>query len=413
MSSLQTSYDDLLSYNPNIGKVLDRNTYDFLGSANKKTQTALMDMWKDHLSKNLSLLEKHGFINDGCKGFGNNKATIAIGAGPSLKRHTVLLRKLNHWNAQFDFKMQPFLFVCSNHQFKPYLDEGIIPHFVLLVDASESESVYRQLTNIPKRGNNVVLACSLYANPKITHAWDKRGGTIQFYAPLGDWIPEEIPGVEEKQVMQGGNVMNLAWTMSYGCLNSRVFMAVGNDLSYPISKSLEERRKGYYADGDYSSNLASRRDEAARQFKWMGFEMRTDPFTGKQRIDLKPRATVQSLYSYKNWLEVNIGIQEAHKRSFHYYNCSEEGVLGVIAKDKSNMEDKDNWILMDEVYPKHYHTVSFEDATAHFITMREIWRQKRVIPIGAENAILSPGGMVGARIIDQHLNGGTRSGIII
>ena len=204
MKPLQTSYEGLLAHNPNIGKVLDKKTYDFIGNSSVKTQSSLMDMWKDHLSKNLSLLDKHGFINDGCRGFGTNKAVIAIGAGPSLKRHTERIKQLCHWNANFETKMQPFIFVCSNHQFKPYLEEGIIPHFVLLVDASESDAIYRQLCkNIPKRGHNTTLACSLYANPKITHEWDRRGGAIQFYAPMGDWIPEEIPGVEKKQILQG------------------------------------------------------------------------------------------------------------------------------------------------------------------------------------------------------------------
>jgi len=264
---------------------------------------------------------------------------------------------------------------------------------------SESDAIYGQLCkNIPKRGHNTVLICSLYANPKLTHEWDRRGGVIQFYAPMGDWIPEEIPGVEEKQIMQGGNVMNISWTMSFGCMGSKIFMAVGNDLSYPTSDDVEVRRKGYYADGDYSSNLASQRDEASRQFKWMGFSMRDDPFTGKPRIDFKPRSTVQSLYGYKNWLEINVGIQEIHSKSFHYYNCSEEGILGVAAKDKAKekLEDKDNWILLDEVYPKHYHTTTLEDATTQFLTMRELWRQKMATQTGAGNVIHLPGRTDGA-----------------
>ena len=410
---MQTSYEDLIKHNPKIGEMLDAKTYEFLDNSNEKTRDVLLGTWKKHLRKNLGLLEKHGFVNDGCLGFGHNKATIMIGAGPSLHRHTKKLKELNHWNAQFDTRGQPFVFMCSNHQFKPYLEEGIIPHFVLLVDASESDAIYEQLCkNIPKRGLNTILCCSLYANPKITKAWDKRGGLIQFYSPMGDWIPKEIPDAKEKQIMQGGNVMNIAWTMSYGCMGSRIFMAVGNDLSYPDAKTVEERRKGYYADGDYSTNLASKRDEASKQFKWMGFEMRSDPFTGKPRIDMKLRTTVQSLYGYKNWLEINIGIQEIHCNSFHYYNCSEEGILGVVAKDKAKdkLEDKDNWILLDELYPKHYHTTSFEDATSQFIAMRELWRQQRVSALDAVHAVHLPGRTGFVRPTDP---GVTQSGLII
>lgn len=412
---MKTSYKDLLKHNPKLGEVLDVDTYRFLDNSNAKTHSALLGMWKDHLKENVGLLEKHGFINDGCKGFGANKATIAIGAGPSLKRHTKRLKDLCHWNAGFKTTVQPFIFMSSNHQFKPYLEEGIIPHFVTLVDASESDAVYRQLCkNIPKRGLNTVLACTLYTNPKIVRDWDARGGIIQFYAPMGDWIAEEISDIGDKQVMQGGNVMNMAWILSFGCMGSRIFMAVGNDLSYPTVDNVESRRLGYYADGDYSTNLASKRDEAARQFKWMGFEMRNDPFSGEPRIDMKPRPTVQSLYGYKNWVEINIGIQEIHSKSFHYYNCSEEGILGVVAKDKSkdSLEDKDNWVLLDEIFPKHYHTTTLEDATSQFITMREIWRQKTINGSGANLASRLPVQTDIASLADQNQHGVTQSGII-
>ena len=388
---MQTSYKDLIAHNPKLGEILDSKTYEFLGDTSKKTKGSLLDMWKDHLSANLDLLDKHGFVNDGCSGFGSNKATIAIGAGPSLRRHEKKLRELNHFNAQFEFKQQPFLFISSNHQFKPLLDDGVIPHFVLLVDGSESEAIYDQLCKgIPRRGLSTVLTCSLYANPKITHDWDQRGGVIQFYAPMGDWIPEEIPNVEKYQILQGGNVMNVAWVMSFGCMNSRIFMTIGNDLSYPISSDVEERRKNYYADGNYSSNLASKRDEAARQFHWLGFDMSTNIFTGQPQINLKPRATVQSLYGYKNWLEINIGIQDMMPGSFHYYNCSEEGILGVVAKekDRKNLESKDNWRLLDEVFPKRYHTTTFDEATTHYLAMREVWREKVVTAANVGHVIV-------------------------
>ena len=412
------TYKELIKHNPKIGEVLDTGTYEFLGNSSSKTKESLFDLWKGHLKKNLKLLDKHGFINDGLVGFGRDKATIAIGAGPSLIRHTQRIKDLCYWNAQFDTKNQPFVFICSNHQFKPYLEEGIIPHGVLIVDGSESDAVYNQLCKkIPKRGHNTILFCSLYANPKITHEWDRRGGLIQFYAPMDEWLKEEMPEIEKKQIMQGGNVMNTAWVIGYGVLGSRVFMAVGNDLSYPMvdNTDVKARRKAYYADGDYSTNLASQRDEAAREFKWMGFTMRNDPFTGKPRIDLKPRSTVQSLYGYKNWLEINIGIQETYGKSFHYYNCSEEGILGVVAKDKSkdSLEDKDNWILLDDIYPKHYHTTTFEDATSQFITMREIWRQNRIQNAGVLSVTHLQAPMDIANLTGPGGRGVTPSGIII
>jgi hypothetical protein len=387
---MNLTYKELLAHNPKLSQLVDRETYEFIGNSSSKTKSALKDMWTAHIRANKSLIKKHGFVNDGCNGCGSNKATIAIGAGPSLNRHTKKLYELNQMNANFEFKDQPFVFICSNHQFKPYLDEGIIPHFVLLVDGGESGAIFKQLCkNIPDRGKNTILICSVNANPKITKAWDKRGGKIQFYAPLGDWILEELPGIKDKQIMQGGNVMNSAWVISLGCMGSRIFMAVGNDLSYKISEDIEERRATYYADGDYSTNLASKRDEASRQFQWVGFDIVTNIFTDKPQIKLEKRATVHSLYGYKNWLEINIGIQDKMSGSFHYYNCSEEGILGVIAKDKTkdNLEDKSNWMLLDDVFPNRYHTKTLEEATTDYLAMRELWREKAGISNGAGFAI--------------------------
>lgn len=411
-----SDYKEIIEQNPKIAEFLDADTYEYMSGANKKTQGALSPLWEKNFKDNLDLLEKHGLVNDGCRGIGNNKAVIMIGAGPSLKRHTERLKNLCHWNAQFEVKDQPFLFMCSNHQFKPYAKEGIVPHFVVLVDASESEAVYKQLcVDIPLRARRCVLVCSLYANPKITHRWDKNGGLIQFYSPLGDGITDKVESLKGKEIIQGGNVMNTAWVIAYSLMVSRVFIAVGNDLSYGITDDDDDRRKGYYADGDYSSNLASGRDEAKKQFKWMGFEFRDNPFEKGSIIDFKPRSTVHSLYSYKNWLEINIGLQGSHHKSFHYYNCSEEGILGVVAKDKSktSLEDKDNWILLDEVFPEHYHTTSLQDATSHFIMMRKLWETRMGIRTSAESAIVLPGQTVGVPGIGLPRSGSTPSGIIL
>lgn len=409
-------YKEILDHNPKIAEFFDETTYDYMEQSNKKTRKGLFTLWEKNLDDNLDMLEKHGLVNDGCRGIGHNKAVIAIGAGPSLKRHTQRLKDLCHWNAQFDVKEQPFLFMCSNHQFKPYVMEGIVPHFVMLTDAGDSDAVYNQLcVGVPARARRCVLVCSLYANPKITHQWDKNGGLIQFYSPFGDEITEKVPRLKGKEMIQGGNVMNTAWVISYSCMASKVFMAVGNDLSYEITDDESQRRKGYYADGDYSSNLASGRDEARKQFQWMGFSFRDDPFGNGKIIDMKPRATVHTLYSYKNWLEINIGIQETHNHSFHYYNCSEEGILGVVAKDKSKtgMEHKDNWTMLDDLFPKHYHTTTLQDATSHFLMMRELWQTRMGISTAARPATVLPGLTGGAINIARPNHASTPSGLII
>jgi len=380
MSSV--TYEELLEHNPLIGRFLSRERYDFAVASNERTTKSLGKQWDRNLRKNLrKLYRKHGMLMDNCGGFGANKAVVGIGAGPSFNRNKEVLKRLCMYNARFPFSRQPFIFIASNHQFRPCLEMGIIPHFVLLVDASDSGPIIDQLCNIPKRGEHVPLICSLHSSPKLLKKWDRQGKIIQFYMPIGPenrGVFKEITGKtypKEHQIMQGGNVLNVAWRCSIA-LGSNVFMCVGNDLSYEISDDEESRRASYYADGDYSTNLASKRDEAGRQFRWMGFDIADNLITNRPQLNFKEMATVQSLYSYKTWMETQAAIQAKAPVSWHYYNCSESGILGVVAKseakeDLDSLSVKDNWELMDELLPNHWHTQKLEDAAMRFLAARE------------------------------------------
>jgi len=381
------SYDALIEHNPKIAQVINEKIYDFSGKVNDKTVDVLGDLWHRHFKKNLSLFyKKHGLVNDGCHGFGHNKAVIGIGAGPSFSRNKEYLKRICHYNSKFPFNQQPFLFIVSNHQFKPCVNEGIVPHFVALADASESDAIKSQLCDdVPERAHHTILLCSLNANPHLLKEWDKQGKLIQFYVPPGEWNKKTFKektgfDAEKKQLMQGGNVMNVSWVASWAALGSRIFITVGNDLGYEPEKDEEKRRQNYYADGDYSTNLASNRDEAKKQFAWMGYSIDPTVIVDEKMLTFKPYSTVSSLFNYKAWIETMIGIQDASGQSFHYYNCSEAGILGVLAKsyEVDDMTDMDNWILMDEIFPNHWHTTTFEAAVTRYLSTRELWLETRM-----------------------------------
>lgn len=410
------TYESLIEHNPKIAQVIDEKIFDFSGRVNDQTVDVLGEMWRRHFKKNLSLFYKkkhHVLLHDDCSRFGVNKAVIGIGAGPSFNRNKDYLRKLCLWNATFPFEEQPFLFIASNHQFKPCVNEGIIPHFVALADASESDAIMGQLCDgIADRAHHTILLCSLNANPRLLKEWDRQKKLIRFYIPPGSWNKqtfEERTGdtAENKQLMQGGNVMNVMWVASWAALGSTIFMAVGCDLSYEIESNVEKRRKDYYADGDYSTNLASKRDEAAKQLRWVGFDLKRNPITINQEpfLTFKPYATVSSLFNYKVWVETMVGIQDANANSFHYYNCSEKGILGVLAKsyDVEYLENTDNWTLMDEVFPNRWHTRTLEDAASTYLASRELWLRNTVQGALASAGILR-GTMDSARIVAP--NGG-------
>jgi hypothetical protein len=391
----RTTYEDLVKHNSKIADILDPDVYEFMYVKNQQTVKLLSPTWEKNARINIKrYYKRYGLFVDNCKGFGLNKAVIGIGAGPSLKKNWDFLKKLNRWNWDQPIDLQPFVFMVSNHQFKPCLEAGIVPHFVILVDAGDSDAIYNQMCkDIPPIAKGITLLCATHINPELLREWREQGRLFQFYVPDGDdnkeffdkVIGEEVP--ENKKLPQGGNVMNVAWVASLVGLQSTIFISLGNDLSYDLNDSLKKRREGYYADGDYSSNLQSGRDEASGIKKWIGFEMSRNPFTEKAQYKFVPKGTTGSLFTYKEWFEVFIAIQDMSPQSFHYYNCSESGILGVVPKSykKIDMDDIDNWQLLDEILPNRYHTRLFKDVASDIITFKEIaWHHQKGILTGAD-----------------------------
>jgi hypothetical protein len=379
----EVTYEKLMEHNPKIKSVLSRKRFEFVQNQNKRTITSLEKLWKKQARRNMAkLFKKHGLVNENCIRMGMNKAVIAIGAGPGFNRNKDYLKKLCYYNSKFQFEQQPFIFICSNHQYKPCLELGILPHFVIWADASNV--VYDQLCrDISPRGQHVTLIASLHCNPRVLEEWDRQGRLIQFYLPLGDNVKKLYKDKTGKdaakyQVAQGGNVMNVAFCIAAGVFDSRIFITVGNDLSYDFHEDTQKRRESYYADKNYSTNLATGRDEAGRQFKWIGFDLKRNMFTDDPQLKFKPVATVQSLFNYKTWIESHCMINDPVDMGWHYYNCSEQGILGVVAKDerKEKLDDVNNWMLMDEILPRRWHTRLLEDAVKQYLSVRELWIQK-------------------------------------
>ena len=52
--------------------------------------------------------------------------------------------------------------------------------------------------------------------------------------------------------------------------------------------------------------------------------------------------------------QVALCIGDDNGKAFHYYNCSESGILGVVAKsmEKKDFKDKSNWMLMVQHIPE-------------------------------------------------------------
>lgn len=331
-----TTYESLLSSSSLVDKIVTPEMADAVFGCNDHTVNVLQKTWSANLRKNIGLYKKHGSFLGSFGGFGINKAVIGVGAGPSFNRNKHVLKEIYDINSKLPLEAQPFIIVASNKQLKPLLKMGIYPHFTLLIDAGDA--LLPQLTNLPKWARKSILVAGLQTSPKILKAWDKQGGQICFYLIGGDdekkfFEKETGENAERLLIQQGGNVLNTLWILNQRVLGSTVYMMVGNDLSFPYKQDIEERRKSFYADGDYRLNILNKRDEAKHQLGWMGFDLHESAFEpGKYRYNLDIVGISRQLWVYKVWLEVQAAVW-AEKTQFFIYNCSEAGVSGVLAKE--------------------------------------------------------------------------------
>ena len=397
---MNTDYQDILARNDKLKWVLPEIHWKAMQKINETTCTALDEMHLSQMRENIrnGMWAKHGAMRNGLWGIGTNKAVIGIGAGGSLARNKDVLVGLFQMNLEKHLDDQPFMLAVCNHSFRPLLRDGVYPHFVCLIDASTA--VMKQLnSNIPHRARNTILLTGLHVNPGVIKEWDRQGRPIQFYVGASDRCLEvfkEETGEDGRPYAceEGGNVLNTVWLWAMKFLKSTVFMTVGNDLSYPLLPDLSKRRKAYYADGDYSSNIGSKRDEAKYNFGCMGFDYEWNGIIDKWVVNLSPKGTAWQLWTYKRWLETQITMHEHDKKSWHFFNCSESGILGVVPKDDSTRElmmERSNYVLLDEVLPKRWHTMRLEDAAIKFIAAREVLCQRN--PKG----ILTGAGLVDVR----------------
>ncbi len=402
------SYKEYIEKHPYVGDIVPPQFYNYVHAMGKFSTNKYQALWDQNTEFNIKkIYPKHSTLLEAFRGFGKNKAVVFIGAGPSFNNNKDTLKELFQYNSQFTANEMPFIFMASNHQFKPLLKMGITPHFVMLTDAGDH--LYDQLcTKIPQSAKNCVLVPSFHCSPKITKAWHRQGRKICFYGARQDELPQILKDTfkdkaENVCVPHAGNVSNVAFLATLRISGSTVFMTVGNDLSFPFEADDKKREDTYYAAGDYTSTEKKKGvDEAAQKFAWMGFEY-TDMLSPDNRpiINLKPVMTTKQFFAYKLWLESSLATWEHTTREpFRYINCSESGIVGVLAKEHNPAKYKDinNFQLLDEVCPKKYGTRTLDRAVQEFLKARSVlWQEKVAMRNAVGNVGVLPQEMGGVR----------------
>ena len=374
---LDIDYDNLIKMHPRVSAVLPPNILQYMKGADAKTFAHHNDVWKHNVTINAKKnIPKHGWINDGFSEFARNKAVIAIGSGPSLKKNQELLKMVSLVDGTKRQENQEFIFMASNHQIKPCLEAGIIPHFAMVADGAEA--LVDQF-DVGDAGKHTILIAAVTTHPKVIAKWP---GPVRFVSQQNAVVRGFLKdaGVDmpkENCVTEGGNILNMSFSLSIGLFRTPVWMCVGNDLSFTSEGTVEERRLAYYADGDYSTNLVSKRDEAKSHFAWGGISFANDQFLSPtDYVNLDVVYTSPQMFVYKSWLESNALILWDAKVKFKIYNCSEGGILGVNIREGIDGYDEKmngrNWCLMDEITNNKWRTRRLSDAVEEFHKAREI-----------------------------------------
>ncbi len=397
--------DDAYDSRPELQGVVNKKSFDFISTINENTGKLLGKQWADNVKDNKRFWKKHSPVGS-CLGLGKNKCVIGIGASPSFHKNKDVLKRCVNLDGTKSWEERDFITIAANHQYKPLLEMGIQPDFVILVDGSDV--VFDQLCrDIPPSGQNTTLITGVHASPKVVRAWTKQGRHIVFYTTGSDDLKKafrkHINRDPDKHKMDlGGNVLNGAFMMGTMILRSTVFMGVGNDLSFEIGDTIDDQRNGYYADGDYSSNAkltGTGRDEAASHKRWAGFSLEkrkiyllNETVGSHKRYNMKLDlvGTSKTLWVYKTWLETTMMSQVNTPAFLNYFNCTEGGILGVMAKndDDASLKSLDNWFMLDEVCMNQhtgkamYHTAMLEDAIEIFLEAKRkmSWQTKPIVP---------------------------------
>lgn len=391
MVEKRVGFDDLLEKHPEFEGVIHKDSWEYISHSDEGTVKFLKGLWSKNIEENVKLRNwRRKRALHRIEGCGVDKATITVGAGQSFNKNKHILKQIYDNQKDLSFEEKPFIIIASNHQFKPLLDMDIVPDYVMLADASDV--VYPQLCqDVPINGQDTILISGLQCSPKVVKQWLRQKREVLFYLPRTKGLDSIFHKITKKNpnkytILQGGNVLNSAWSVSLKFLATGTFIALGNDLSFPIQDSIEEQRTSYYADGDYSSNApgtGTGRDEARTDKIWGGFNIYKKGIYNKDLyktydISLKEVGTTHTLWVYKTWLEANVFANEKQGIDYHYFNCSEGGISGVMAREHNQeaFEDKDNWFLLDEECSK-WHTALLEDAVDVFLRSRRLYGQKK------------------------------------
>ena len=249
--------------------------------------------WIENYKQNRGKIKPAVRTNDAA-----NMACILVGSSPAIRNQVDILKNLNH----------NFILVSSNGAYQFLLENGIIPDYVVLIEARN-----HVVDDLKGASNGTKLVVSPFADPEILRLW--KGGYENYMVGGGDRINNEILKDFEGKTdidIGGGNVLNASLLWAYKYLMCRNFIMVGVSLCY---------YDDYYIDGRSTEHVMKNFEQTK------GFHKAVDMYGEVVN-------TTSALLMYKTWLETYSKIM-----NIDLVNSTEDGILGVYPEPVSRDED--------------------------------------------------------------------------
>jgi len=327
-----------------LGKSLifdnDIDPQHLLKHTNKVTLNKKLQPWCRQLNMNVPYIIQQGYGIVGLLGKFKNVPAFVVAAGPSLKNNIAELKKVGNKG----------IIIAVDTSFRPLLDAGIIPHFVMAHDANHNGAKFflpkdyfpgdPQLNDLNDKGLDLCLQALNNDKQNILKDWhyDTIGVFVNYVSPLtisafcGDmlcfysvWDPslpvydtmakatnwyvgeDGIPQAHGKGGILGGSSVGHTAFYLANALGCNPISFLGLDLSYPGGKT--------YVEG------ASNQKDISK-IKLVDVEDLSD----------RPVKTNISMFSYRTVLE-GVLPHLIMQNNLTVYNCtenSEGGPAGIL-----------------------------------------------------------------------------------
>lgn len=256
--------------------------------SNKQDVTrGIAHVWQNNAIKNIAYFDAHpekviGSVHKIDKHDG--KAVIFVGRGRSLEKAIDMFKERD----------DRFTVVCTNSSLRYLLEHDVVPDFMICIDGEKGQWTF---DGLPETASRVTALFAAGAYHDEVVKWPGKIMVIPYGVKKGA-IQKEIRRRWGKSIPAGGNALNGSVAVFIEDTNAKIYIFVGNDLSFKEGHS-------FYFDqpGD--------RDEKA-------YFVMHDIYGEECYTDMP-------MYQYKIWLE------QACNQNFPecVFINSSEGILGV------------------------------------------------------------------------------------